>query len=65
MASVSTAHVSVSVLVSEVPALSTGSRELASGSRPNLDGLGLGLSDPLPCLGLEGPGLDYNPGKAS
>ena len=42
----------VSVLVSEVPALSTGSREPASASRPasrpNLDGLGLGH----PCLGL-------------
>ena len=61
MASVSVlaAHVSVS----EVPALSTGSRELASlsrpASKPNLDGLGLGLGHP--CLGLGGPGLDYNP----
>ena len=62
---VSAAH--VSVLVSEVLALSTGSREPASvsrpASRPNLDGLGLGLG--LPCLGLGlglgGPGLDYNP----
>ena len=53
---VSAAHVSVSVLVSEVPALSTGSREPASASRPNLDGLGLGL-------GLGGPGLDYNPDR--
>ena len=39
--SVSAAHVSVSVLVSDVPALSTGSREPASvsrpASRPNLD----------------------------
>ena len=58
---VSAAH--VSVLVSDVPALSTGSREPASvsrpASRPNLDGLGLGH----PCLGLGlgGPGLDYNP----
>ena len=64
---VSAAHVSVSVLVSEVLALSTGSREPASvsrpASRPNLDGLGLGLGHP--CLGLGlglgGPGLDYNP----
>ena len=67
MVSVSAAHVSVSVLVSEVPALSTGSREPASvsrpASRPNSDGLGLGLGHP--CLGLGlglgGPGLDYNP----
>ena len=65
---VSAAHVSVSVLVSEVPALSTGSREPASVSRPasrrNLDGLGLGLGLGQPCLGLGlgGPGLDYNPG---
>ena len=66
---VSAAHVSVSVLVSEVQALSTGSREPASvsrpASRPNLDGLGLGLGHP--CLGLGlglgGPGLDYNPGS--
>ena len=57
MASVLVAHVSLS----EVPGLSTGSREPASvlrpDSRPNLDGLGLGH------LGLGGPGLDYNPGK--
>ena len=65
---VSDAHVSVSVLVSEVPALSTGSHEPASVSRlalrPNLDGLGRGLSLGHPCLGLGlgGPGLDYNPG---
>ena len=67
---VSAAHVPVSVLVSEVPALSTGSREPASvsrpASRPNLDGLGLGLGLGHPCLGLGlglgGPGLDYNPG---
>ena len=67
---VSAAH--VSVLVSEVPALSTASREPASvsrpASRPNLDGLGLGLGLGLghPCLGLGlglgGPGLDYNTG---
>ena len=54
--SVSAAHVSVSVLVSEAPALSTGSREAASvsrpASRPNLDGLGLGLGLGHPCLGL-------------
>ena len=52
MASVSAAH--VSVLVSEVPALSTGSREPVSrpASRPNLDGLGLGLGLGHPCLGL-------------
>ena len=63
------AHVLVSVLVSEVPALSTGSREPASvsrpASRPNLDGLGLGLGLGHPRLGLGlglgGPGLDYNP----
>ena len=56
---VSAAHVSVSV--SEVPALSAGSRE--SASRPNLDGLGLSLGLGHPCLGLGlgGPGLDYNP----
>ena len=52
---VSAAHVSVSVLVSEVAALSTGSRELASvsrpASRPNLDGLGIGLGLGHPCLG--------------
>ena len=62
---VSAAHVSVSVLVSEVPALSTGFREPASvlrqASRPNLDGLGLGLAHPCLGLGLGGPGLDYNP----
>ena len=56
MASVSAAHVSVSVLVSEVLALSTGSREPASGSRPasrpNLDGLSLGLGHPCLDLGL-------------
>ena len=57
-----------SVLVSEVQALSTGSREPASVSRlalrPNLDGLGLSLGLGHPCLGLGlgGPGLDYNPG---
>ena len=60
---VSAAH--VSVLVSEVPALSTGSREPRPASRPNLDGLGLGH----PCLGLglglRGPGLDHNPGVVS
>ena len=60
---VSAAH--VSVLVSEIPALSTGSREPASvsrpASRPNLDGLGLGLGHPCLDLGLGGPGLDYNP----
>ena len=63
--SVSAAHVSVSVLVSEVPDLSTGSREPASvsrpASRPNLDGLGLGHGHPCLGLGLGGPGLDYNP----
>ena len=66
---VSATHVSVSVLASEVPALSTGSREPASvlrpASRPNSDGLGLGLGLGHPCLGLVlglgGPGLDYNP----
>ena len=66
---VSAVHVSVSVLVSEVPTLSTGSREPASvsrpASRPNLDGLGLGLGLGHPCLGLGlglgSPGLDYNP----
>ena len=66
---VSAAHVSVSVLVSEILALSTGSREPASvsrpASRPNSDGLGLGLGLGHPCLGLGlglgGPGLDYNP----
>ena len=60
---------SVSFFVSEVPALSTGSRQLTSvsrlASRPNLDGLGLGLGLGHPCLGLGlglgGPGLDYNP----
>ena len=65
MASVLVAHVSLS----EVPGLSTGSREPASvsrpASRPNLDGLGLGLGLGHPCLGLGlglgGPGLDYNP----
>ena len=61
------AHVSVSVL--DVPALSTGSREPASvsrpASRPNLDGLslGLGLGNPFLGLGLGGPGLDYNPDR--
>ena len=58
---------SVSVLVSEVPALSTGSREPASVSRlalrPNLDGLGLSLGLGHPCLGLGlglgGPGFVY------
>ena len=59
------AHVSVSVLASEIPALSTGSREPASvsrpASRPNLDGLGLGVGLGHSCLGLGGPGLDYNP----
>ena len=62
MASVSVLVAHVSVLVSEDPVSSTGSRELASVSRPaskpNFDGLGLGH----PCLGLGGPGLDYNPG---
>ena len=69
LVSVLAAHVSVSVLVSEVPALSIGSRESASvsrpASRPNLDGLGLGLGLGHPCLGLGlglgGPGLDDNP----
>ena len=64
---VSAAHVLVSVLVSEVPALSTGSREPASvsrpASRPNLNGLGLGLGLGCPCLGLglglESPGFVY------
>ena len=64
MASVSVLDAQVSVSVSEVPTLSTGSRELASlsrpASKPNLDGLGLGLGHP--CLGLGGPGLNYNPG---
>ena len=65
---VSAAHVSVSVLVSEVPALSTGSREPASvsrpASRPNLDGLvlGLGLGHPCLGLGLGGPSFVHNPG---
>ena len=65
--------VSVSVLVSaahvsvlEVLALSTGSREPASvsrpASRPNLDGLGLGLGHSCLGLGLGGPGLYYNLG---
>ena len=68
---VSAAHVSVSVsvLALEVPALSTGSPEPASVSRPasrlKLDGLSLGLGLGHPCLGLGlglgGPGLDYNP----
>ena len=67
MASVLLSAAHVSVLVSEVPALSTGSREPTSvsrpASRPNLDGLGLGLGLAHPCLGLGlgGPGLDYNP----
>ena len=66
MASVSVLAAHVSVLVSEVPALSTGSREPAS--KPNLNGLHLGLGVGHPCLGLGlglglgGPGLDYNPG---
>ena len=51
---VSAAHVSVSV--SEVPALSTWSREPASvsrpASRPNLVSLGLGLGLGRPCLSL-------------
>ena len=65
MASVLAAYVSVS----EVPALSTGSREPASvsrpASRPNLDGLGLGLGLGHPCLllglglGLGGRGFVY------
>ena len=60
---VSAAH--VSVLVSEVPALSTRSPEPASisrpASRPNLDGLGLSLGLGCPCLGLGlgGPGFVY------
>ena len=64
---VSAAHVSVSVLVSEVLALSTGFRELALVSRaalrPSFDGLGLGLGlcCRCLCLGLGGPGLAYNP----
>ena len=53
---VSAVHVSVSVLVSEVPALSAESIEPASvsrpASRPNLDGLGLGLGLGHPCLGF-------------
>ena len=67
---VSDAHVSVSVLVSEVPDLSIRSREPASvstletGLETYFGGLGLGLG--YPCvglgLGLGGPGLDYNPG---
>ena len=65
MASLSVLAAHVLVLVSEVPALSTGSREPASvsrsASRPNLDGLGLGLGHPCLGLGLGGPGLDYNP----
>ena len=52
MASVSVLVSAAHVSVSEVPALSIGSREPASvsrpASRPNLDGLGLGH----PCLGL-------------
>ena len=60
MASVPAAH--GTVLVS---ALSTGSQEPASvsrpTSRPNLDGLGLGVGHPCLGLGLGGPGLDYNP----
>ena len=64
---VSDAHVSVSVLVSEVPDLSIRSRELASvlrpASRPYFDGLGLGLGLGCPCLGLGlglgGPGFVY------
>ena len=62
MASVLVSAAHFSVLVSEVPALSTGSREPAS--RPNLEGLGLGhpcLGLGLGGLGLGGPGLDYNP----
>ena len=59
----SAACVLVSVL--EMPALTTGSGEPASVSRPasrsNLDGLGLGLGHPCLGLGLRGPGLDYNP----
>ena len=51
---VSAAHVSVSVLVSEVPVLFPGFREPASRPRPasktNLNGLVLGLGHP--CLGL-------------
>ena len=45
--------------------MSTGSREPASASRPasrpNLDGLGVGLGHPCLGLGLGGSGLDYNP----
>ena len=70
MASVSVLVSAAHVSVSEVPALSTGSREsalvLKPASRPNLDGLGLGLGLGHPCLGLGlclgGPSLDYNPG---
>ena len=60
MASVWAANVSVSVLDSVVPALPTGSREPAS--RPNFDGLGLGLGHTCFGLGVGGCGLDYNPG---
>ena len=60
---VSAVHVSVSVLVSEVPALSTGSREPASfsrpASRPNFNGLGLGLGLGCPCLGLGLGGSEF------
>ena len=53
----------VSVLVSEVPALSTGSRGPASvsrpASRPNFNGLGLGLGCPCLGLGLGSPGYVY------
>ena len=69
MASVSVSTANVSVLVSEVPALSTGSREPASvsrpASRPNLDGLGLGLGLGSPCLGLglRSPGFVYRVSK--
>ena len=58
MALVSVLVLAADVSVSEVPALSTGSREPAS--RPNFDGTGLGLDRP--CLGLGlglgGPSLD-------
>ena len=63
MASGSVLVSAVHVSVSEVPGLSTGSREPRPASRPNLDvlGLGFGLDHPGLGLSLGGPGLDYNP----